>query len=216
VGRQRQPEIAKGLLNACADYALEHGLPDRLEPLARATGTSARMLLYHFGTRDEMLRAILRQARQRQLDTWGDLLKVRPDQAYTATLAHAWAAMTGSEGQPYLRMFGQLRENAEQRLWPGFRRLATTDWLGPLEDGLRSIDRAESATLVLAVIRGLLMDLDATGDTTRTDRAFHDLLTALEDPPSIESVVEGPFFNRVSRTIDEQRGGTEAGTYSSN
>ena len=33
---------------------------------------------------------------------------------------------TGPDGRPYLRMFGQLRESAEQRLWPDFRRTATT------------------------------------------------------------------------------------------
>ena len=92
--------------------------------------------------------------------------------------------MTGPQGRPYLQMFGQLRESAEQQLWPDFRRSATTDWLGPLEDGLRSTGRPELATLVLAVIRGLLMDLDATGDTTRTDQAFHDFLGALEHLPS--------------------------------
>ncbi len=138
------------------------------------------MLLYHFGTRDDLLRAILRQARQRQLDRFGELLRVHPDEAYTATLARAWSAMTGPDGRPYLRMFSQLRENAEQSLWPGFRRIATTDWLQPLEDGLRSIGRPESATLVLAVIRGLLMDLDATADTARTDRAFLELLDTLD------------------------------------
>jgi hypothetical protein len=77
-------------------------------------------------------------------------------------------------------MFGQLRQSAVQQLWPDFRRTATTDWLGPLENGLRSIGRPELATLVLAVIRGLLMDLDATADTARTDRAFHDFLGAIE------------------------------------
>ena len=176
MGRRPQPEIAQQLLEECTDHALEHGLPDRLDPLVRATGTSARMLLYHFGTRDELLKAILRRARQRQLDSFGDLLRVRPDEAYTVTLARAWSAMTGPDGRPYLRMFGQLREDAEQSLWPGFRRLATTDWLRPLEDGLRSIGRPQSATLVLAVIRGLLMDLDATGDAARTDRAFREFL----------------------------------------
>jgi AcrR family transcriptional regulator len=180
VGRQPQPHIKERLLDACADHALAHGLPDRLEPLAAATGTSARMLIYHFGTRDALLRAVLGHARQRQLDTFGDLLRVRPDEPYTATLNRAWTSITGPDGQPYLRMFGQLRESAEQRLWPNFRRTATTDWLGPLEDGLRSIGRPDLATLVLAVIRGLLMDLDATGDTTRTGRAFRDFLGAVE------------------------------------
>jgi len=176
VGRRPQPHIKERLLDACADHALAHGLPDRLEPLATATGTSARMLIYHFGTRDALLRAVLQRARQRQLDTFGDLLRVRPDEPYTVTLDRAWTSITGPDGQPYLRMFGQLRESAEQRLWPDFRRTATTDWLGPLEDGLRGIGRPELATLVLAVIRGLLMDLDATGDTARIHGAFRDFL----------------------------------------
>ncbi|MFD8007160.1 TetR/AcrR family transcriptional regulator [Streptomyces mirabilis] len=180
MGRRPQPHIKERLLDACADHALAHGLPDRLEPLATATGTSARMLIYHFGTRDALLRAVLGHARQRQLDTFGDLLRARPDEPYTATLDRAWASITGPDGRPYLRMFGQLRESAEQQLWPNFRRTATTDWLGPLEDGLRSIGRPDLATLVLAVIRGLLMDLDAAGDTTRTDRAFRDFLGAVE------------------------------------
>lgn len=63
--------------------------------------------------------------------------------------------MTGPAGRPYLSMFGKLRETAGQGLWPGFRREATTDWLGPLEDGMRSIGRPELGTLVLAVVRGL-------------------------------------------------------------
>jgi len=180
MGRRPQPDIKHRLLDACADYALAHGLPDRLEPLATATGTSARMLIYHFGTRDALLRAVLGHARRRQLDTFGDLLRERPDEPYTATLNRAWTSITGSAGRPYLRMFSQLHPSAVQQLWPDFRRTATTDWLGPLEDGLRSIGRPELATLVLAVIRGLLMDLDATADTTRTDRAFHDFLAAVE------------------------------------
>lgn len=117
---------------------------------------------------------------QRQLAAFGDLLRARSDEPYTATLHRAWASITSPAGQPYLRMFGRLRESAGQQLWPGFQRTATTDWLGPLEDGLRSTGRPELATLVLAVIRGLLLDLDATGDTDRVDRAFRDFLGALE------------------------------------
>ncbi len=179
MGRRAQPEIRQRLLDACTDHALEHGLPARLEPLARATGTSQRMLIYHFGTRDGLLREILRCARQRQLDTFGELLRVRPGEPYAVTLGNAWSVLAGPGGRPFLRMFGQWRDGAVQPLWPGFRQAATTDWLGPLADGLRGIGREDSATLVLAVIRGLLMDLDATGDADRADRAFHDFLESL-------------------------------------
>lgn len=184
MGRRPQPGIRERLLDACTDHALEHGLPERLEPFVRATGTSARMLLYHFGTRDDLLREVLRRARQRQVDAFGDLLRARPGEAYRAVLAGAWRAMTGPEGQPYLRMFGQLREDAEQQLWPGFRRVATTDWLEPLREGLAAIGRPELATLVLAVLRGLILDLDATGDRERADAAFTAFLDSLPAGPA--------------------------------
>ena len=129
-------QIRQRLLDACTDYALAHGLPDRLGPLATAAGTSNRMLIYHFGTRDGLLREVLGQARQRQVKVFTE--------------------------------------------WPGFRRTATTDWLAPLKEGMRSVGRPELATVVLAVIRGLLMDLDATGNTTRTHRAFADFLTMID------------------------------------
>ncbi len=180
MGRQRQPQIRQRLLDACTDYALEQGLPDRLAPLAAAAGTSTRMLIYHFGTRDGLLREILGQARQRQVEMFTDLMRVRQNEPYPETLARAWSAMSGPTGQPYLRMFGRLHDTAGEPLWPGFRRTATTDWLAPLEDGMRSLGRPELATVVLAVIRGLLMDLNATGDAARTHQAFQDFLATLD------------------------------------
>lgn len=170
MGRQPQPEIKQRLLDVCTDHALTHGLPDTLEPLAVAAGTSPRMLIYHFGRREALLRAVLTSARGRQLDLFGSLLTARPGEHYTDTLQRAWTTMSGPDGQPFLRLFGQWRKAASP--WPDFQRQATTDWLPPLEEGLRSIDRPELATLVLAVIRGLLMDVDATGDRARADEAF--------------------------------------------
>jgi AcrR family transcriptional regulator len=188
MGRHKQPEIRDRILDACVDHALAHGLPDRLEPLAAASGTSTRMLIYHFGTRDGLLREILGRARRRQRDFFGELVSPRPDEPYPSTLRRAWQVMTGPAGRPYLSMFGKLREDDEQRLWPGFRRQATTDWLQPLEDGMRSIGRPELGTLVLAVVRGLIMDIEATGDASRADRAFDDFLTALAPITSRGSV----------------------------
>ncbi len=180
MGRPRQPEIRERLLKACTDHALASGLPDRLGPFAAAAGTSPRMLIYHFGTRDELLREVLAEARRRQVETFTALLRVRYGEPYPSTLRRAWLTMTGPHGEPYLRMFGRLHDTAGEPLWPGFRRAATTDWLDPLETGMASMGRPELATLLLAVIRGLLMDLDATGDVARTSRAFDDFLAIVE------------------------------------
>jgi AcrR family transcriptional regulator len=184
MGRRPQPEIRERLLDACTTYALEQGLPDRMGPLAAASGTSTRMLVYHFGTRDRLLREVLGRARQRQLETFGEMLRLRPDEPHLDTLARLWERMTGPEGRAYLRMFdqlhiAQLRDGAGRPLWPDFRRVATTDWLGPLEEGLASLHRPELATVVLATLRGLLMDLHATGDAARTARAWRDFLAEL-------------------------------------
>jgi AcrR family transcriptional regulator len=173
--------VRQRLLDACTDHALEHGLPDRLGPLAAAAGTSSRMLVYHFGSRDDLLREVLDLARRRQVEAFTDLIRLRDDEPYPTTLARAWAAISGPEGEPYLRMFSRLHDTAGEPLWPGFRRTATTDWLAPLEEGMGSLGRPELATVVLAVIRGLLMDLDATRDAVRTDRAFQDFLAAIDD-----------------------------------
>jgi len=53
----RREELAE----AATDYALEHGLIGlSLRPLAHALGTSDRMLLYHFGDKDDLVATILR------------------------------------------------------------------------------------------------------------------------------------------------------------
>lgn len=124
------------------------------------------------GTKAKLLQEVLGEARARQRRDFGALLRPRPDDPYPDTLDRAWAGMTSPTGRSCLVVFGRLREDAEQRLWPGFRREATTDWLEPLREGMATVGRPALATLVLAVIRGLVMDLDATGDVDRTSAAW--------------------------------------------
>ncbi|RKS75717.1 AcrR family transcriptional regulator [Motilibacter peucedani] len=179
MGRRPQPEIRQRLLEACTDHALAHGLPDRLEAFATAVGTSSRMLVYHFGTRDGLLREVLVAARARQVADFTGLLTLRPDEDYLDTLARAWKAISGAQGRPYLRIFSPLHDTAGAPHWPDFRREATTDWLAPLEQGMATTGHPGLGSVVLAVVRGLLMDLDATGDHMRVDAAFTDFLATV-------------------------------------
>ena len=60
----RRDELADG---AC-DYVLERGLIGlSLRPLAAALGTSDRMLLYHFGTREALIAEVLRRSADRSV-----------------------------------------------------------------------------------------------------------------------------------------------------
>lgn len=68
--------------------------------------------------------------------------------------------------------------------WAGFARDTVGDWLALLASGqpaaLRDTEAAlTQRTLVLAVLRGAMLDLLATGETARTTAAVHYQLAAL-------------------------------------
>jgi len=51
------------LLDGAVAWTIEHGLADlSLRPMAKALGTSDRMLLYYFGTKDELVAAVVDRA----------------------------------------------------------------------------------------------------------------------------------------------------------
>ena len=56
------------LTEAATDYALAHGLIGlSLRPLAAELGTSDRMLIYHFGSKDELVAAVLATSNTRSM-----------------------------------------------------------------------------------------------------------------------------------------------------
>jgi AcrR family transcriptional regulator len=173
MGRRPQPERREALLAACTDALLRHGLHGlTLAKLADAVGTSPRMLIYHFKSRDELVLEAVKEARRRQLQIFGDLLAPRPGVAYGIVLSAAWDRITSPELRPFLVLFAQLQDLPPDRTpWKRFRVLSITEWLPMIEAGLRADghdDAAPLATAVVAVVRGLLSDLNITGDHERT------------------------------------------------
>lgn len=64
----RDPARRAALAEAATDFALEHGLIGlSLRPLAAAIGTSDRMLLYHFTSKDDLVAAVLRESNDRSI-----------------------------------------------------------------------------------------------------------------------------------------------------
>jgi AcrR family transcriptional regulator len=184
----RAPDLARrtALLDAATEHLLAHGLTGvSLRDLADATGVSSRMLVHHFGSKERLLTSALAAARRRQRAAFEDGLRAQPGQPYPTVIANAWRWLDTEEAQPYLRLFGELHALARQPASPyaDFAQRSVLDWLSVLEDGFLA-DGAEpvvarrSATLTLAVIRGLLMDLHALEGTDRVDAAY-ELFTEL-------------------------------------
>jgi AcrR family transcriptional regulator len=187
VPRPPDPERRKELLEAVGDYVLAHGLADMsLRPLAAALGTSPRMLLYHFASKEQLVSEALAVARERQAEQSRAWLAVQPELAPAALLRRFWRWQL-AEQRPFLRLFFEVYGLALQdpARFPGFLEHAVADWLDFItallrHAGLTAARSRTAATVVIAGYRGLLLDVLATNDRARATRALDLLLDSLE------------------------------------
>jgi AcrR family transcriptional regulator len=188
VPRTPNLERREALLDAIADYVLTHGLADMsLRPLAAALGTSPRMLLYYFGSKEQLVADALAAARARQAASSRAWLAQQPQLEPADLLRRFWRWQL-DEQDAFLRLFFEVYGLALQdhRRFPGFLERAVADWLdfiGTLlrQAGLSAARARTAATAVIAGYRGLLLDALATNDHARTRRALDLLLDALQD-----------------------------------
>ncbi|OLF17651.1 TetR/AcrR family transcriptional regulator [Actinophytocola xanthii] len=177
----RPPDLGRraATLAMATDYVLAQGLAGlSLRPLAAALDTSTRMLLYDFSSKEGLVSAILSEARQRlghQLAGYVAEANVSPADMLPAL----WSWMTSAENSAYLRLFFEVHVDALTRpeVYTDGGRPLVGDWLNFLRATLR-LDPA-TATLIVATMRGLLLDRMLTHDEARTDLAlarFADLL----------------------------------------
>jgi AcrR family transcriptional regulator len=178
------------LLELAYGYVLEHGLSDTsLRPLAAAIGSSPRVLLYLFGSKDGLVRALLARSRA---DETALLERLRAAGEPTPGLAVLARRLWDWLAEPSRRALLSLWVEAYGRSltdpggpWGGFARQTVHDWqellAGWQPAGARDGERAAAErTLLLAVLRGALLDLLATGDVERTTRAVHLRLADLD------------------------------------
>ncbi|HEX3488959.1 MAG TPA: TetR/AcrR family transcriptional regulator [Streptosporangiaceae bacterium] len=178
-GSARQAE----LLELAYRYTVEHGLTElSLRPLAKAIGSSPRVLLYLFGSKDELIRALLARSRADELAL---LDQVRgAGLAEVITEIWAWLAADAHRGLLNLWVEAYGRSLTEpDGPWAGFAAATVTDWLALLASAQPAARRetAEGAaerTLALAVLRGALLDLLATGDADRATAAVRRYLSS--------------------------------------
>jgi len=177
------------LLERAYGYVLEHGVAGlSLRPLAASIGSSPRVLLYLFGNKDELVQALLSRARRDEIDL---LDQIRPggDGDLGTVAAQLWRWLAAEKHRPLLTLWveGYARSLVEpDGPWAGFARATVNDWLNVLAAAQPARIRRSRAgeaerTIVLAVLRGALLDLLATGDVTRTSRAIEKQLELLRD-----------------------------------
>jgi AcrR family transcriptional regulator len=169
------------LLDAAYRYVLRHGLAGMsLRPLAEAVGSSPRVLLFLFGSKDGLVRALLGRSRRAELELLDDVRVGGGNAAEAATRLWGWLAAPEHRGLLRLWVEGYGRSLVEpDGPWSGFAAEGVRDWLALLGELLGGEDATVRATAMLAVLRGALLDLLATGDTERTTAAVHSQVEAL-------------------------------------
>jgi len=178
------------LLEAAYRYGLEHGIADMsLRPLAAAIGSSPRVLVFLFGNKDRLVRALLARARAAELAMLERLGQAAGEQPVGLAVAveQVWVWLAALEHRPVLRLWAEAYTRSlvePDGAWAGFAESTVNDWLAVLAEcqptrERRSAKGAIRRTLALAVLRGALLDLLATGDERRTGAAVDLQLTLL-------------------------------------
>jgi AcrR family transcriptional regulator len=169
-------ERREELIERALGYFLKHGLAGlSLRPLAGQIGSSARLLVYHFGSKDGLIAAVM------------DEVRIRTQKSFAASAAHAsngarngvmrsfWAWITHPANLPYMRLLFEVQVLALQNpaVYARYLEGSSSSWLELIESSLPpSRSNHATATLCAAVIDGLLLEYLSTGDRRRTTGAL--------------------------------------------
>lgn len=171
------------LLEAAYRYVLQHGIADMsLRPLASAIGSSPRVLVFLFGNKDGLVRALLARARADELAL---LDRIRATTAgepigLARAVEEIWSWLAAEDHRGLLRLWVEAYARSliePHGAWADFARSTVDDWLAVLAECQRLKERTSRAavadrTRALAILRGALLDLLATGDRERLDAAI--------------------------------------------
>ncbi|MFZ6775418.1 TetR/AcrR family transcriptional regulator [Undibacterium sp. Ji83W] len=165
----RRNELRDNALN----YFLDHGLAElSLRPLAEKIGTSARLLIYHFESKEKLITVVMEEVRARVQQS---VIRMMHAIQGEASMESFWNWITDSENIRYVRLLFEVQVLALQNpaVYAQFLSDTSSSWLEVLEHGIpESADRRTIASLCSAVIDGLVLDYMSTGDLERTTAAL--------------------------------------------
>ncbi|NRQ33746.1 TetR family transcriptional regulator [Nonomuraea sp. NN258] len=186
VGRPAQPGRRAEILDAAVKVVAERGLDTlTLGQLAQALGFSTYTLTYHFGSKDQLLAAVVEHV-ETTLRAELAALAGEPGQSLPDLLRRYLAALGEPEARSYLRLWLELTVLAGRHpdRFPGFYERAVDGWRALAAGVLRERTGSEAlATLLVATVTGLEIEYLLNPDRSRLDQAVDlliDLLSALE------------------------------------
>ena len=181
-GSPRGEARRRELLDRVTEDLAVNGLVDfSLRRAARVAGTTHKVLLYHFDGADDLLKQAIFQLRDRRIDrALATAASGRPSLA--AWVRAVWPVLVSGEARVLDQAIGlamydpgryaELGRGASQQYLPSLLSMCPEHW--------SDRRRLEVAEMVLATLRGFLVDARTSGDTAGIAAGFEALARALE------------------------------------
>lgn len=174
------------LLDDVVKYLIKHGVAEvSLRPLAKAVGSSPRVLLYYFGSKEQLLAQAIRRLRERQSVGFAKLRSASFRTPVDACRA-IWQQMSAPEACTTFQLSLEILTHAlrNRRQFTNYLNSGVEDWLqfishSMIEKGADAEAARVYATVVIAGFRGFLLDYCATRDGRRIDQAVELWLQSL-------------------------------------
>ena len=171
------------LTEAATDYVLAHGLIGlSLRPLAAGLGTSDRMLIYHFGSKDELVAAVLEKSNERSMAM---INAMAPSSSLPHSVHDLWATYTQDQVQRCQRMYVEAAALGlfGREPYASSIRDSNAVWLEAIashleRSGVAAAEAPRLAALIDATFNGVFLDRPLEDEAT-SRQIIDDLANAL-------------------------------------
>jgi len=174
------------LRDAVLNYLFAHGISNfSLRPLATAIGTSPRMLMFYFKSKDGLIREVLAELHRRLQQSFSRIAHDQPNPRRERPLKLFWRWATNDENIASLRLLYEIQiVSASNPVAFGryFAEFSET-WEKMVRKAMQGARSRELITLTIAVFDGLMLEMIMTGDLRRLDKALN-LFISLASQPS--------------------------------
>jgi len=168
------------LLDAIIEYLLEKGVAGlSLRPLAARVGSKARLLVYHFGSKESLVTEAMIVVRARVQQVFAQMVENGRGRTPAQIIRAFWTWTTSRQHERYLRLFFEVDGLALQKpaQYGRYLKGAVSSWVDMmatvLPEKLPRRKRHALATLAVSTVLGLLLAYLSSGDKKRTSHALN-------------------------------------------
>lgn len=167
------------LLDLLAGHCIEHGVAElTLRRAAEAVGSNNRMLLYYFGSKEQMIATALIAAGERFPLVLRSFEQLEADGPLADRLHAAWRSLSADVNLPFIRLFFEVLGLAihQPGRFDGFLGSVSHQWADRVtavlrREGLTAAAARRTGREIVALWRGLQLDLVSGHERGALDRA---------------------------------------------